>query len=61
MALLYCPVAQSVEHRTVNPSVVGSSPTGAAKVKFVGVTRDLKLNQLGGLSYAVSPIIKYTP
>ena len=26
----YCPLAQSVEHRTVNPSVVSSSLTGAA-------------------------------
>ena len=41
----YCPVAQSVERQTVNLDVVGSNPTGAAKVEFVGVTRDLKLNQ----------------
>ena len=27
----YCSLAQSVEHRTVNPSVVSSSLTGAAK------------------------------
>lgn len=45
MATKYCPVAQSVERQTVNLDVVGSSPTGAAKVEFVGVTRDLKLNQ----------------
>ena len=28
---IYCSLAQSVEHRTVNPSVVSSSLTGAAK------------------------------
>ena len=33
MALLYCPVAQSVERQTVNLDVVGSSPTGAAKAR----------------------------
>ena len=27
----YAPLAQSVERRTVNPQVVGSSPTGGAK------------------------------
>ena len=27
----HCPLAQSVEHRTVNPSVVSSSLTGAAR------------------------------
>ena len=27
----YSPLAQSVEQRTVNPCVVGSSPTGGAK------------------------------
>ena len=27
----YAPLAQSVEQRTVNPCVVGSSPTGGAK------------------------------
>ena len=29
----YSPLAQSVERRTVNPCVVGSSPTGGAKEK----------------------------
>ena len=28
----YCPVAQLVEHAAVNRAVVGSSPTGGAKV-----------------------------
>ena len=41
----YAPIAQLVEQRTVNPCVAGSSPAGGAKVEFVGVTRDLKLNQ----------------
>ena len=27
----YAPLAQSVERRTVNPQVVGSSPTGGAR------------------------------
>ena len=27
----YAPLAQSVEQRTVNPCVVGSSPTGGAR------------------------------
>ena len=30
----YSPLAQSVERRTVNPQVVGSSPTGGAKKKY---------------------------
>ena len=29
----HSPLAQSVERRTVNPQVVGSSPTGGAKMK----------------------------
>ena len=31
VAPLFAPLAQSVERRTVNPQVVGSSPTGGAK------------------------------
>ena len=38
---IYCSLAQSVEHRTVNPSVVSSSLTGAATddVEFVSTKK----------------------
>ena len=31
----FAPLAQSVERRTVNPQVVGSSPTGGAKIDIL--------------------------
>ena len=35
---LYSSLAQSVEHLTVNQGVVGSSPTGGARIRKVAVT-----------------------
>ena len=41
----YAPLAQSVERRTVNPQVVGSSPTGGAKKNTT---------RLGGVLFDIS-------
>ena len=46
----YAPLAQSVERRTVNPQVVGSSPTGGAKKDTVAsATVSFLLQATGGL------------
>ena len=47
--MLYAPLAQSVERRTVNPQVVGSSPTGGAKGKTANLT-------IGSLFFVVRSI-----
>ncbi len=33
---IHAPVAQWIEHRTSNPMVVGSNPTGGALVLYMG-------------------------
>ena len=40
----YSPVVQSVERRTVNPYVAGSSPAGGAKFYLTWLTISSKMN-----------------
>ena len=53
----YAPLAQSVERRTVNPQVVGSSPTGGAK--YAPLTQLDRVTDFESVSYKFETCMVY--
>ena len=52
--ILHAPVAQGTEQRTSNPSVVGSIPTGRAKMKHQGLPMLPGFRDIPGILYLLT-------